>query len=927
MRMNLPVTATEHVMGDGQLIVSRTDLKGRISHVNRDFMDISGFTEQELLGAPHNLIRHPDMPSAVFKDMWDRIQSGRPWTGIVKNRCKNGDFYWVEANVSSLREQGTVTGYISVRRKPTPEQIAEAEALYARLRAGKPARPFLHRILSRLGGIRVTRALPLGLTAIVLFAGFALALSLMSLRTAINQVERISNTTQALEQAYSDMYGHGLQIVGAMRFLLTEPTDKQARDNVERSGEIFASALEQARRISVGDAGALSRLGIIMDNRKQQIEVQRRIIERLDAGDIAGAKDLYVKKDNVIWRAYRVLIMDGLREIRESARQERSRFIDMAKKAEHQSLGVSLFVLLAAVLLGVWLTRRIAGPIRIMLDHLEAISNGDYSTRINVCQRDEFGEMMQAVKSVQSRLDFDIQDARQIASESLRIRRALDIVTLPVTVSDDRNRLVYMNVAAQSLWQSMASEIRCRHPDFDPAQLMGGSLASYFEDEAARSAYRGELTAPLTIDTCLAKRQLRVTPCPIWNAAGAYQGRVTLWFDRTAETAAEQEIAGILQAAGNGDFSQRILIEDQDGFFRELAEGMNRLLEIMAVSLTDIGRVIGAIARGDLTQRIETDYQGTLEEVKTGVNTTVANLKDLVSRIREAVDTITTASKEIATGNQDLSQRTEEQASSLEETASSMEELTSTVKQNADNARQASQLAISASDVALKGGSVVSASVETMAAISESSKKIADIIGVIDGIAFQTNILALNAAVEAARAGEQGRGFAVVAAEVRNLAQRSANAAKEIKTLIGDSVAKVDAGTVQVNEAGQRMTEIVQSIKRVTDLVAEISAASNEQSSGIEQVNQAITQMDDVAQQNAALVEEAAAAAESLEEQAQKLASVVAVFRLDQDGTHAMAEMARARPSPSHRAPQAVKVRNKPAPNKSARAEDDWDEF
>ncbi|MBI4290813.1 MAG: methyl-accepting chemotaxis protein, partial [Betaproteobacteria bacterium] len=247
------------------------------------------------------------------------------------------------------------------------------------------------------------------------------------------------------------------------------------------------------------------------------------------------------------------------------------------------------------------------------------------------------------------------------------------------------------------------------------------------------------------------------------------------------------------------------------------------------------------------------------------------NLSGVIGQINQAASTITTASHEIAAGNTDLSQRTEEQASSLEETASSMEELTSTVKQNAENAKQANQLALGASAVAVKGGSVVSQVVETMSSINESSKKIVDIIGVIDGIAFQTNILALNAAVEAARAGEQGRGFAVVASEVRNLAQRSAAAAKEIKTLIGDSVDKVGAGTKLVDEAGKTMEEVVASVKRVTDIMGEITAASQEQSAGIEQVNQAITQMDEVTQQNAALVEEAAAAAESMEEQARNL--------------------------------------------------------
>jgi methyl-accepting chemotaxis protein len=276
-------------------------------------------------------------------------------------------------------------------------------------------------------------------------------------------------------------------------------------------------------------------------------------------------------------------------------------------------------------------------------------------------------------------------------------------------------------------------------------------------------------------------------------------------------------------------------------------------------------------------------------------------LTDVVVRIKTSSDAIATASGQIAAGNQDLSSRTEEQASSLEETAASMEELTSTVKQNADNARQANQLALSASEVAVKGGNVVGQVVDTMASINASSKKIVDIIGVIDGIAFQTNILALNAAVEAARAGEQGRGFAVVAAEVRSLAQRSGAAAKEIKGLIDDSVGKVDVGSALVGEAGKTMAEIVGSVKRVTDIIGEITAASQEQSTGIEQVNQAIAQMDQVTQQNAALVEEAAAAAQSMQEQAANLVEAVSVFRLEA-GAHG-GHATRIEPSHMHEAP------------------------
>ena len=312
------------------------------------------------------------------------------------------------------------------------------------------------------------------------------------------------------------------------------------------------------------------------------------------------------------------------------------------------------------------------------------------------------------------------------------------------------------------------------------------------------------------------------------------------------------------------------------------------------------------IASGDLAMTVATQA-GDQSSLLFAMKSMRDSLAKVVGEVRSGTDTIATASSQIAAGNHDLSSRTEEQASSLEETAASMEELTSTVKQNADNARQANQLAVTASSVAVKGGSVVAEVVGTMGAINASSRKIVDIIGVIDGIAFQTNILALNAAVEAARAGEQGRGFAVVAAEVRNLAQRSATAAKEIKGLIDDSVGKVEQGSKQVAEAGKTMDEIVDSVKRVTDIMAEITAASQEQTQGIEQINQAITQMDQVTQQNAALVEEAAAAASSLQEQASGLSQVVSVFRLDNQQVHYVAppqRAAAAKPFNRHASPQ-----------------------
>jgi len=340
------------------------------------------------------------------------------------------------------------------------------------------------------------------------------------------------------------------------------------------------------------------------------------------------------------------------------------------------------------------------------------------------------------------------------------------------------------------------------------------------------------------------------------------------------------QIKLLVDAAVAGDFSRRGDAARFEFAYRDVIDSLNRLMATSEQGLNEVGSLLAAVADGDLGRRVDIALPGQFGRLAADANHTVGQLAQVVGRIREGADTINSAASEIAAGNSDLSNRTESQAASLEETASSIEELTSTVRQNADNARQANALAITASQVATRGGDVVHEVVATMAQISASSSKIADIIGVIDGIAFQTNILALNAAVEAARAGEQGRGFAVVASEVRSLAQRSANAAKEIKHLIGDSVERVGTGTRLVESAGRTMDEIVGSVKRVGDIIADITAASQEQSAGIEQVNQAIAQMDESTQQNAALVEQASAAARSMEEQAGELMQTVAAFRL-----------------------------------------------
>jgi methyl-accepting chemotaxis protein len=524
------------------------------------------------------------------------------------------------------------------------------------------------------------------------------------------------------------------------------------------------------------------------------------------------------------------------------------------------TLGTLLVTLIFAVLMIRALLRQIGGEPDYAAEAIGKIAIGDLSHSLAIRPGDT-SSLLYSLKNMQDSL-------RAIVAEIKNIVEA-------AAVRGDFS--VKMDMKGKAGYTSELSELLNRLSD-----VTGEGLRDI--SRVAQALADGDLTQRIDKDY----------PGLFGQTAQGVNGTVQ------ALTEIVNDIQFIALSAGQGDFSTRLKLNGKMGYNKNLSELMNQLSEVTEGGLMDIIRIAKALAAGDLTQSITKEYPGLFDMTKQNINTTVDNLKKLVTEIKTAVDAINTASKEIASGNADLSQRTEEQASSLEETASSMEELTSTVKQNAENAKQANQLAISSSDVAGKGGAVVGQVVGTMSSINESSRKIVDIISVIDGIAFQTNILALNAAVEAARAGEQGRGFAVVAGEVRNLAQRSAAAAKEIKALIGDSVEKVEGGSKLVTQAGQTMEEIVTSIRRVTDIMSEITAASVEQSSGIEQVNLAITQMDEVTQQNAALVEEAAAAAEALEEQAQNLASSVSVFKIETGAASRQAIAATTRPPATH---------------------------
>lgn len=543
--------------------------------------------------------------------------------------------------------------------------------------------------------------------------------------------------------------------------------------------------------------------------------------------------------------------------------------------------GLVALLLLAALLVSL----RITGPLRQIANAMSAASKGDLSVQAKGANRaDEVGVIAGALGVFMgiSRDNLAKQEQdRKLANENLRIKIALDSVKGNVMMADNDGVIIYSNASVMQMMKAAEADLRTALPDFEADKMLGANFDQFHANPEHQRNLLGSLTDIYETQFEIGGRSLQITANPVVNEMGERLGSVVEWRDLTGQVSAVKEIEKLIDQASAGELDARLQEDEFIGFLSTIATGINQVLDAVVVPIHEAQDVLQKMSEGDLQVSMDGDYQGEFARLQSSLTRTRDKLSETVAQIRSIGGDINTSSREISESNNSLSESTTEQASSLEETAASMEEMTATVRQNAHSAERADSLAKEASVVATKGGKVAQEAAEAMGEISASSKQIADIVNVIDNIAFQTNLLALNASVEAARAGEQGRGFSVVAQEVRKLAQRSAEAAKDIKTLIDDSVNRIDAGSRLAAESSDSLTKIVASVAEVSSIVTEIATASNEQSNGITQVNRAVEQMDSVTQRNAAQVEQTAAATTTMSRQAEDMMALMDFFKVD----------------------------------------------
>ncbi|PPU22256.1 methyl-accepting chemotaxis protein [Xanthomonas arboricola] len=703
----------------------------------------------------------------------------------------------------------------------------------------------------------VGRRLGTAFGIMILLSGLLVAAGLSAMASARLNLDNIvqKNVEKTrLSNAMGNANSNILVAMGTLSMVTSDELNQDALRIIKQERERYDQARKALEAFPPTEAGRKNRIAIDQA-RSVAKTLNDEVISLATSNRNAEAQTLMSEKARPAMLDWQAKIAEGVTRQQTQMADSYAHAISAMDQGKTLLIGGGLLVVVISSLLAFFITRSLTQPLSRATRAAEAIAGGKLDNDVDTQANDEAGRLLKAMSKMQLQLRNLLAAQTDMAKrhDDGQISFRIDAAAFPGEygrMAHDTNSLVGSHIAVK---------LRL-------AQIMGryaiGDLSEDMEKLPGEKAVLSETMAQVKVNL----------------------------------GAMNTEIKHLAVSAANGDFSARGDAERFQYDFRLMVESLNNLMSTADGNLQSLSTLLQSIAAGDLTARMSGDFRGVFAQMRDDANATATQLAEIVSGIKASAVSIKGAASEIAAGNQDLSQRTEQQAANLEETAASMEELTSTVKQNAESARQANQLAIGAAGVASQGGEIVSKVVETMSGIEASSKKIADIISVIDGISFQTNILALNAAVEAARAGEQGRGFAVVASEVRTLAQRSSAAAREIKGLIDDSVQRVSEGSVLVHSAGKTMGEIVSSVQRVTDIMGEISAASQEQSSGIEQVNQTVTQMDETTQQNAALVEEATAAARALEDQATQLTDAVAVFKTDAGYALAPVRAAAARP-------------------------------
>ncbi len=645
--------------------------------------------------------------------------------------------------------------------------------------------------------------------------------------------------------------------------------------NKEESFSSHRRMLDEGERMTKEAFGRMRASGLIPEDRLKALD------EKLSAFVAACEALLESNGDRERYLNYSriadVLLLEvtRLEEVGDVEVEKHAEGMKALIYGEYKTLGIVIVLAIFITFLAGYFTRRfIVNPINQAVDYTKQVAEGNLKEELQISAKDELGRLAKSLQVMVGGLRKADADKVRMVQISTMVEQA----GINMLLCDSDFKLVFLNAASRKALKALEHLLPCRVDE-----IVGQSIDIFQKDSRKiRRVLSDPANLPHSAEFTIGDLTLEFTAEAVMSEESEYIGVSVTWANITDQKNAQKAVERMIALAAKGRLCERINAESFEGFYKTFALGMNRMLDAIQAPLNEAKTVLNSLAEGDLRCEMTGDYQGTFGNIKENLNGMIGKLSQTLSAVRTATETVTMGVTEISSGNDDFAQRTSEQASALQETSASMEQIASTVKQNADNAQQASHLAIAAHGIAEKGGQVTAQTIAAMVEVNKSSKKIVDIISVIDEIAFQTNLLALNAAVEAARAGEHGRGFAVVAAEVRNLAQRSGLAAKEIKSLIHESVHQVTESSALVNESGQTLKEIVQSVKRVTEVMTEISTASQEQSIGISEVNKAIIEMDETTQQNAALVEEAASSSHGINAQGEKLLRQVSFFTFDQ---------------------------------------------